>query len=453
MKQLFGVTLVLITCFLTQPAWACSPAEPLEHSATWTRFSGVGSLVGYSSPMQGNVLVSSGPDGVLLIDAGDTNPGLALRQEIQKNWPQQPIKYLVNTHWHPDHTGGNRSFTDGTTIIAHKNGLNRLSSTQYIEYFQRTFAPLPVAARPTVTFEQSYEMTFNGEKIELVYFPNAHTDSDIAVFFRGNKVVHLGDMLISEYGFAFVDLSTGGYFSALSRALESILARVTDDYKVVTGHGKVISVAVLREQLVALRETLSIVARGIKAGKSLKQLQSEGLPSKYNSWSSALIPTANYIGLLYRDPEIMQWSEEQQIDNAKQKTSQIRVECSELQVDPEGVQQKIVAKTNAAADHLEVSVCPVSDGQSQACNATSYPIVASQAMFPVSSIEAMLDLRPRDGVLSKLALSISVEAVRAADGRHPADLTISSTFFDRATGKEVSSTKKYDLACTVQDNT
>ena len=133
-------------------------------------------------------------------------------------------------------------------------------------------------------------------------------------------------------------------------------------------------------------------------------------------------------------------------------TSQLKVNCTGLQTDDNGVQQNIVVKTNAAADSLEVSIYPA-NRKPQVYDTESYPIVDSRAMFPISSIDAKVDRRPVDGALNEVSLTISTEAIDVSGGgRKPSHLTITSTFYNRMTGKEGTSTKKYDLACSVQNN-
>lgn len=195
----------------------------------------------------GNVGVFAGEEGVFVIDdkfAASAEGIEAAIDEISEG----ELRFLLNTHWHGDHTGGNAHFGREATIVAHENVRRRLSAASSAD------GP---AGLPVVTFEEGLSLHLNGQRVDLVHYSNGHTDGDTAAFFPDQRVVHLGDLFF-ESQYPYVDLSSGGSTPGVAAALEAVLERVGDDWQVIPGHGQVTD----RETLAAYREmVVEVMAR------------------------------------------------------------------------------------------------------------------------------------------------------------------------------------------------
>ena len=203
----------------------------------------------------GNIGVSSGDDGVILIDdqfAPLTEKILAAVAEIS----DQPVKFLFNTHWHSDHAGGNENHGKaGTLIVAHDNVRKRLKAGGFLDYFQADNAPAPEAALPVVTFDQTVTFHWNGDELHAFHVPPAHTDGDSIIHFRNANVVHMGDLYFNGM-YPFIDYSSGGSIDGVIHGVEKVLAMIDDDTKIIPGHGPLSN----RAELTAYRDML----RGIR---------------------------------------------------------------------------------------------------------------------------------------------------------------------------------------------
>jgi glyoxylase-like metal-dependent hydrolase (beta-lactamase superfamily II) len=218
----------------------------------------------------GNVAVLPGPDGKLLIDAGIavSRPRMS---EALSSISSDPIRHLVNTHWHFDHTDGNDWLHDaGATIIAQENTRKRLSVRHRVEGWRFTFPAAPKGALPTVLFKKGLRLDLNGASIALDYYEPAHTDCDIAVHFVEADVLHVADTWWNGV-YPFIDYSSGGNIDGMIDATEANLARVTDKTIIIPGHGPVGNKAQLtefRDMLVAIREKVAALK---ESGKSLER--------------------------------------------------------------------------------------------------------------------------------------------------------------------------------------
>jgi glyoxylase-like metal-dependent hydrolase (beta-lactamase superfamily II) len=218
----------------------------------------------------GNIAVLPGPDGKLLIDAGIgvSHTGIA---DALAGLSADPIRNLVNTHWHFDHTDGNNWLHDaGASITAHVNTRKRLMVRHRVEGWRFTFPPAPKGALPTATFDRHLVLELNGQTISLDYYEPAHTDSDISVYFKEADVLHVGDTLWNGV-YPFIDYSSGGSIDGSIEAASANVERVTDHTIVVPGHGPVATRADLvafRDMLVAIRERVAALK---ESGKSLER--------------------------------------------------------------------------------------------------------------------------------------------------------------------------------------
>jgi len=215
----------------------------------------------------GNIIVLPGADGTLTVDSGLATSRTQIRAALDAISPG-PVRYLLNTHWHFDHTDGNEwMHLAGATIVAHENTRKRMSAVQAIPAFSIVFEPSPAAALPAVVFTQWRELKLNGETILMKRYTPAHTDSDVSVFFENTNVIHTGDTWFSGY-YPFIDYDSGGSIDGLVAASSENLERTDAQTLVVPGHGEIGS----RTNLVAFHEMLVDVRGRISA------LKSKGLP-------------------------------------------------------------------------------------------------------------------------------------------------------------------------------
>src|SRR5580698_294106 len=219
----------------------------------------------------GNIAVLTGPDGKLVIDAEivTSRPNVAA---ALTSINADPIKQLINTHWHFDHTGGNAWLHEaGASILAQENTRKHLLVDTRVEGWQYTFPAMPAGAIPSTVFKEDYTLHANGSTLVLKHYLPAHTDSDISVHFAEADVFHTGDTFWNgEY--PFIDYSTGGSIDGMIRATEATLAKVTGKMIVIPGHGAVgdkSKLAMYRDLLVGTRERVAALK---KQGKSLDEI-------------------------------------------------------------------------------------------------------------------------------------------------------------------------------------
>lgn len=243
----------------------------------------------------GNIGVSVGSDGILIVDDQFAPLADKIRAAL-KGIGEGKLAFVLNTHWHGDHVGGNEIFGKEATIIAHDNVRKRMSGGQMLRGEQ--VQPAPPQALPIVTFGESLSVHFNGEEIKVIHFPQGHTDGDSVIFFTGSNVVHMGDDFFAGR-FPFIDRESGGTLAGLTANIEKILSQLPADVKVIPGHGSVSTKADLEAYLGMLKETTAHVRERIGAGKDLKALRAEGLPEKWKEWGSGFINTDLWLQLLY----------------------------------------------------------------------------------------------------------------------------------------------------------
>ena len=248
----------------------------------------------------GNIGVFAGRDGKLMVDAGFpvSRPKIvAALQRISAD----PIKQLVNTHWHFDHTDGNEWLhAAGATIIAHDNTLRHLSRATRVAGWQYTFPKAPVGALPTVVFSDEHRLHLNRSAIVLRHYTPSHTDSDISVQFVDANILMTGDTWWNGY-FPFIDYSTGGSLGGTIRAVEANIAAVATDTIVVPGHGPVAGRAELlecRDMLTTIRDAVAALK---KQGRTLDETIAAKPTARYDAkWGGFLISGAAFTGLVYQ---------------------------------------------------------------------------------------------------------------------------------------------------------
>src|SRR5690348_9577967 len=244
----------------------------------------------------GNIGVSVGDDGILIVDDQFAPLADKIRAAL-KGIADKKLKFILNTHWHGDHTGGNVAFGPEATIIAHDNVRKRLATEQKV--LGQTTPASPKEALPVITFDQSLSVHFNGEDIRAIHFPHGHTDGDSVIFFSASNVVHLGDDFFAGR-FPFVDLESGGSVEGLITNIAALLEKIPAGAKLIPGHGPISTLDDLKAYHRMLVETTSIVRQKIAAGKTLTQIKSESLPAEWNSWGAGFIKTDMWLELVYR---------------------------------------------------------------------------------------------------------------------------------------------------------
>jgi glyoxylase-like metal-dependent hydrolase (beta-lactamase superfamily II) len=244
----------------------------------------------------GNIGACVGPEGILIIDDQFAPLAEKIRAALRALDPG-PIEFILNTHYHGDHVGGNPVFGKEGTIIAHENVRRRVSVRQ--EDGDRVREPLDPEGWPVVTFEDAVTVHFNGEDIRFFHLPAGHTDGDALVHFPKANVLHMGDLLFSGR-FPYVDEAGGGTIDGYVANLAWVLEHMPRDTKIIPEHGPLSTmedVARLRDVIV---ETRDYVRAQLKSGKSVDDIQKAGLPEKYASFASDFITADRWIETLSR---------------------------------------------------------------------------------------------------------------------------------------------------------
>jgi cyclase len=243
----------------------------------------------------GNIGVSAGSDGVLIVDDEYAPLAEKIRAALKGINPGK-LKFVLNTHFHGDHTGSNPVFGPEALIIAQDNVRKRLVSGSVI--MGNKTEPMEAAGLPVVTYADSASVHFNGEEIKAIHFPHGHTDGDSVIFFTKSNVVHMGDDFFKDR-FPFVDLGSGGSVQGMTAGVEKVLAQIPANAKVIPGHGDLSDVEGLKKFHRMLVETAAIVQKQLKAGKNLEQIQTAGLPPEWKEWGSGFITTKLWLETIY----------------------------------------------------------------------------------------------------------------------------------------------------------
>jgi cyclase len=247
----------------------------------------------------GNMVASTGGDGTFLVDDQYAPLNDRIVAELSK-LGRMPLRFVINTHWHGDHTGGNEAFGKaGAVIVAHANVRRRMSSEQFIAAFDRKVEASPAAALPVVTFAEGVTLHLNGDDVEVIHVGHAHTDGDALVKFSRANVLHMGDTWFNG-GYPFIDLSSGGGIDGLIAALDRGLALSDAQTLIVPGHGKVGDRAGLqayRDLLHAARERIAALKA---AGKSRDEIIAAAPTAEWDEvWGKGFIKPAQFVGFVH----------------------------------------------------------------------------------------------------------------------------------------------------------
>jgi glyoxylase-like metal-dependent hydrolase (beta-lactamase superfamily II) len=250
----------------------------------------------------GNIAASVGEDGIVVVDDQYAPLAEKIRAAL-RGITDKPVRFVINTHYHFDHTGSNAYFQKEAPIIAHDNVRKRLESGGTMgngASVRMETQPAPKEALPIITFDHDVTIHLNGEDVRALHVPNGHTDSDSLVFFPKSNVVHMGDDFVT-YGFPFIDLAGGGSSAGMISALEGAIAQLPADVKVIPGHGPLSTLDDVRAFIRMLKETRAVVEKGVKAGKSLDQLKKDKVLEPWQKYSGSFISTDAFIETLYND--------------------------------------------------------------------------------------------------------------------------------------------------------
>ena len=253
---------LMVTCWVSAPV--ADDAVPIK---TVSVTENIAMLMGRG----GNVAVSSGADGVFVIDDQYAAQYEVIKAAIAAISPD-PVKFLINTHWHSDHAGSNELMSQaGAIIVAHENVRQRLSSDQLIEFFKAERPASPAAALPVVTFSDDLTFHLNGDEVHVFHVRNAHTDGDAVVHFRTANVIHTGDVFFHQL-YPFIDASSGGSIGGMITAAERILAIADDATRIIPGHGTLTNKQGLADFRDMLKTTYNAIATLMVANNDVEQI-------------------------------------------------------------------------------------------------------------------------------------------------------------------------------------
>jgi glyoxylase-like metal-dependent hydrolase (beta-lactamase superfamily II) len=294
-----------VICFMPRRLFGVdgSPVTIIRDAAATAKIN-VTKLRGNVSMLEGsggNIAVLTGRDGKLLVDAGITASRPRITEALA-SLSNDPVKHLINSHWHFDHTDGNEWLHSiGAEITAHENTRKHLSVTTRVEDWNFTFPPAPSGALPTKLFDSEQTLHLNGSTIALKKYSPAHTDSDISVEFTDADIVHVADTFWNGH-FPFIDYSTGGSIDGMIRAAETNVAKVTDKTIVIPGHGPIGNKSQLiefRDMLVSVREKVADLKN---QGKSLDEVVAAKPTANYDAkWGGFVIDGNFFTKLVYAD--------------------------------------------------------------------------------------------------------------------------------------------------------
>ncbi len=293
-KLLVGAAVLLFVCAAT--------AQDQDFSKVQMKVTKVAGNVYMLEGAGGNIGASVGEDGIVIID--DQFAPLADKiKAALKGVTDKPVRFVINTHYHGDHTGGNAIFQKDAPVIAQDNVRKRLeaggaagnNSSVKFEYKAD-----PKDALPIITFDHDVTVHLNGEDIRALHFPSGHTDGDSVIFFPKSNVVHMGDDFVT-YGFPFIDLASGGSVEGMIAAVDDVISKLPADVKVIPGHGPLSNLDDMRKFSAMLKDTRAAVEKAMKQGKTLDQMKAEKLLEPWKKWSGDFIKSDAFIETLYND--------------------------------------------------------------------------------------------------------------------------------------------------------
>ncbi len=264
-------TKLIACCFLISFIAITKPTLAQNFDTIQIKINKITGSVFFLEGSGGNIGVLTGKDGIILID----DQFAPLTEKIKKalaTISDKPVKFVINTHFHFDHTGGNENFGgEGAVIVAHENNRRRLTTDQFIATFKTEQKAAPYDAIPKVTFTDSITFHLNGEIVQAFHVKNAHTDGDVIIYFKESNVFHTGDVFV-WYGLPFIDQPNGGSIDGMIKAADQLLTVTNEQSKIIPGHGAISNKKDLMDYRNMLQTVRKRVADGIKKGKTLQQI-------------------------------------------------------------------------------------------------------------------------------------------------------------------------------------
>ncbi|HEU4564030.1 MAG TPA: MBL fold metallo-hydrolase [Gemmatimonadaceae bacterium] len=247
----------------------------------------------------GNVAVSTGEDGLFLVDDKVVQVTMGLVSMLD-SLDTRPVRYVVNTHWHTDHTGGNEALRRaGAVVIAHESVRKRMSERQVMREIGDTVPAAPASALPTLTFGRAMSLHVNGDDVELLHLPAAHTDGDVVVRWRKANVVHAGDIYFNRE-YPLIDLSTGGSLDGMIAAVDSILSVSDEHTRIIPGHGPLSNARELRAYRDMLDSVRTRLRKAIAAKHTVEQVVAAGLTKEWDAaWGGGFIKPDLFAAIAY----------------------------------------------------------------------------------------------------------------------------------------------------------
>ncbi len=237
----------------------------------------------------GNIGVSVGPDGVLIVDDQFAPLAEKIRAALEK-LTQGRLRFVLNTHHHGDHTGGNAVFGETATIVAQSNVRKRLAANESLRRM----------ALPVITFDETLSVHFNGEEIQAIHYPNGHTDGDGIIWFKTSNVVHLGDHMMTG-SFPYIDNGAGGSADGWIRNIAAIIGKLPADIKIIPGHGRIASLDDLKQLHKGVVDATAFVRKHLGEGKDVAAIKAVGLPAELKVWGGSFITPDVWIETVARN--------------------------------------------------------------------------------------------------------------------------------------------------------
>ena len=248
----------------------------------------------------GNIGASVGEDGIVIVD-DQYAPLVEQIRGALKGITDKPVRFVINTHYHFDHTGGNAAFSKTSTLIAHENVRKRLEKGGVAGNggsVRFDLKPEPKEALPIITYLHDVSLHLNGETIRALHYPSGHTDGDSVIYFEKSNVVHMGDNFVT-YGFPFIDIMAGGSVEGMIKGVESAIAQFPADVKVIPGHGPICSKSDVTTYVTMLKETSAAVKKALAEKKTLEEMKEEKILEPWKKYSGDFISSDAFIETLY----------------------------------------------------------------------------------------------------------------------------------------------------------
>jgi cyclase len=246
----------------------------------------------------GNIGLSYGEDGNVIVDDQYAPMSARILAAIA-TVDRDPVRFVINTHWHGDHTGGNEAMGGrGAVILAHHNVRRRMSTEQFIAALNDRVPPSPKGALPVVTFDDGVTLHLNGDTLHVTHVADAHTDGDALIHWQKANVLHMGDTFFHQFSLPFIDLSSGGSIDGLIAAVDKGLAMANASTRIIPGHGPLATRADLVAYRAMLADVRARVAAGIRAKRSLAQIQATKPAARYGM-AEGFIKPDQFVGFIY----------------------------------------------------------------------------------------------------------------------------------------------------------